>query len=97
MSGYVLGTLRIDDQTSLAEYQQKVPAVVAKYGGTFLAAGPVAAELEGEAAPEAAVVIRFDSVEQASRWYGSPEYREIRGLRHRGGHGSLILVEGLPS
>lgn len=95
MSGYVIGTLEIEDPALLAEYRSKVADVVARYGGTFLVAGGVREQVEGATPrPDTAAVIKFDSVEQAERWYDSPEYRAIRGLRQRSGRGSVLIVDG---
>lgn len=94
MCGYVIGALEVENPELLAEYRARIPAVLEQYGGTFVVAGPVTARLEGAAAPSTVVVIKFDSVEQATRWYESPEYRAIRGIRQRSGHGSLLIVEG---
>jgi uncharacterized protein (DUF1330 family) len=94
MPGYIIGTLAVEDPETFAEYLEKVPVVIAQYGGTYLAAGPVNARLEGQVNPNIAAIIRFDSVEEAARWYDSAEYRAIRGIRLRSGSGSVLLVEG---
>jgi uncharacterized protein (DUF1330 family) len=39
-------------------------------------------------------VIRFPSIQQAKRWYGSAEYQEIIQYRIRATTTDLILVDG---
>ncbi|MBI3326328.1 MAG: DUF1330 domain-containing protein, partial [Nitrospinae bacterium] len=41
------------------------------------------------------VLLEFPSVEQAKRWYDSPEYRDPKALRFRTAKTNLILVEGV--
>jgi uncharacterized protein (DUF1330 family) len=41
-------------------------------------------------------VLEFESMEQARRWYESPEYQQAVPLRQRSSTSSLLLVEGLP-
>lgn len=94
MSGYVIGMTELTDPGRMGEYQQRVPAVVERYGGRFLAAGPVVGVLEGDANPHAAVVIAFDSVDDAKCWYESDDYGAIRPLRLEGGASTVLLVSG---
>jgi uncharacterized protein (DUF1330 family) len=82
MPGYVIGTLEVSDPSRLDEYVGRVGKTIERHGGRMLAAGPAAATWEGEAQSMAAV-IEFPSVDAATRWYGSAEYRAIRHLRSR--------------
>lgn len=93
MAAYVIGELDVHDPTRLAEYLEKVPATVERYGGMFLAAGAVAAVLEGEFRPTQAAVIAFTTVDDARRWYDSEDYRAIRELRWSSGPSSVALLD----
>ena len=53
--------------------------------------------LEGMTQPRSIVVVEFESMEQARRWYASPEYARTIPMRQRAANASLILVEGLPA
>ena len=53
--------------------------------------------LEGMTQPRSIVVVEFESMEQARRWYASPEYALTIPMRQRAANASLILVEGLPA
>jgi uncharacterized protein (DUF1330 family) len=41
------------------------------------------------------VVLEFPSLEQAQKWYRSPEYAPLIALRQRASRGRLILLEGV--
>jgi uncharacterized protein (DUF1330 family) len=40
------------------------------------------------------VVVEFPTLEQALKWYRSPEYAPLITLRRKGSRGRLIAVEG---
>ena len=40
------------------------------------------------------VVIEFESVEQAKKWYNSPEYQAVIGQRFNSADSALIIVDG---
>ena len=52
--------------------------------------------LEGMVEPKSVVVIEFESMEQARRWYASPEYAKTIPMRQSAASASLVLVEGVP-
>jgi len=41
------------------------------------------------------VVVEFPSMEQARRWYRSPEYAPLLALRLKSSRSKLLLVEGV--
>ena len=95
MPGYVIADIEITDPAAFEEYRKQVPATVQKYGGKFLARGGAVHTLEGGWQPRRLVVLEFQSVEQARRWYDSEEYRGPKALRMKASKGKLILVEGI--
>lgn len=95
MVAYVIADLEITDPDAFAEYSRRVPEVIARYGGTYLARGGQVASLEGDWRPKRVVVMRFDSVERAKGWWSSPEYEELKQLRQHSAIVSQVIVEGL--
>lgn len=93
MTGYVLGMTEVLDPATMGEYLAKVVTSIEKHGGRIQAGGPVAAVLEGDGQPSAAVVIAFPTGAAATAWYGSQEYGEVRPLRHRAGRSNMIVFE----
>ncbi|HEX6319015.1 MAG TPA: DUF1330 domain-containing protein [Burkholderiales bacterium] len=94
MAAYVVGEMEITDPQLYEEYRRQVLAVVTRYGGRFIVRGGRVETLEGGWSPKRFVALEFPSMEQARRWYGSPEYAPLIALRQKASRGKLILVEG---
>jgi uncharacterized protein (DUF1330 family) len=94
MPAYVVVEIRITDPELYEQVKQQTPPVVAAYGGKYLARGGHTEALHGDWSPERLVVIEFESIEQARRWYDSPEYRQIRVLRDQSAQVNMVLTEG---
>jgi uncharacterized protein (DUF1330 family) len=95
MAAYVIGEIEITDPAIYEDYRKQVLAVVTKYGGKFIARGGKTETLEGGPSAKRVVVLEFPSLEQAQKWYGSPEYAPLIALRQRASRGRLVLVEGV--
>ena len=95
MPAYFIVDVDVTDSAGFEEYRKLVPATVEKYGGRFLVRGGQVEKLEGEWQPKRVVVLEFPSVEQAKRWYDSPEYRDPKALRFRTAKTNLLLVDGV--
>jgi len=94
MPAYVLGEIEVTDPAGYEDYRKQVLAVVTKYGGKFIVRGGRVEPLEGGWAPKRIVALEFPSMEQAQKWYRSPEYAPLIELRKKASRGKLILVEG---
>jgi uncharacterized protein (DUF1330 family) len=94
MAAYVIGEIEVTDPATYEEYRKQVMAVVTKYGGKFVVRGGRVETLEGDWAPKRFVALEFPSLEQAQKWYRSPEYAPLIALRQKASRGKLILVEG---
>ena len=65
-------------------------------GGTFIARGGRTTVLEGDWKPERIVIIRFDDMETARKYYDSELYRQAREVRAGAtAKFNMICVEGL--
>jgi uncharacterized protein (DUF1330 family) len=95
MPAYVIADVEVTDPAGFEEYRQQVPATVAKYGGRFLVRGGALETVEGEWRPKRFVVLEFPTLEQAKRWYDSPEYKGPKALRQRTAKTKVLLVEGV--
>lgn len=94
MRAYVVGEIEVTDPATYEEYRKQVLPVVAQYGGKFIVRGGKVEALEGGWAPKRFVALEFPSMEQARKWYRSPEYAPLIALRQKASRGKLILVEG---
>lgn len=97
MKGYMVAQLEVEEPSSFEDYRDKVPAVIARFGGRYLIRGGAVAPLEGHWPFSRLVVIEFDSVEAVRTFYHSPEYQEILPLRLAAAKGTVAIVEGVPS
>lgn len=95
MSAYIVVEVDVKDPERYADYRTMVPASLEAYGGKFLVRGGAVEKLEGDWEPSRFVVIEFDSVEQAKRWWDSDEYRQARNLRQETADTKMIVVEGI--
>jgi uncharacterized protein (DUF1330 family) len=94
MAGYVVAEVEVTDPVVYEEYRKLVPATVAKYGGKFLVRGGAVDSKEGGWQPKRLVVLEFASLEQAKKWYHSPEYAPALALRTKAARSKVVLVEG---
>lgn len=94
MAAYMIAEISVTDPEAYQKYTAQVPATFEKYGGTFLVRGGAFEALEGESAGRI-VVVQFENMAALKRWYDSPEYQAILGLRLAASTGRVIAVEGL--
>ena len=96
MSTYLINHLRIPGGVPNEEalsYLEQVERTVKPYGGKWLAQGDVQV-VEG-AWPGSVVLMEFQTLANAQRWYNSPEYQKILPLRVKNAISDLVLVEGV--
>lgn len=93
MPAYYISQYTIHDVEAYQQYARTGVPIVAEYGGRVLAAGASTDVLEGE--PHTMnVLIEFESMETAKRWYHSAEYQAIIGLRQSSTDGWAVLAQG---
>jgi uncharacterized protein (DUF1330 family) len=95
MPAYVIADIEITDPAAYEEYRAKVPATIAQYGGRYVARGGKTEALEGGWTPKRIALLEFPSLEQARKWYRSPEYAPLVKIRQKASRGRVIMVEGL--
>jgi uncharacterized protein (DUF1330 family) len=96
MSAYVLLEAKVSDPLAYENYNRQAQAAVNHHGGRYLARGGRLEVLEGRwSEPERLLVVEFDSLEQARKFYNSPEYVAARALRQGAAEVNMLLVEGL--
>jgi uncharacterized protein (DUF1330 family) len=95
MAAYVIADFEILDLEGMREYLGRVGATIEQYGGTYLVRGGIGETIEGDWHPHRLVILKFESIEQAKRWYHSEEYTAIKAIRHQSAHTQLIVVPGI--
>ncbi len=95
MAVYVVVNVRVTDPARYAEYRDRAPDTIARYGGRYLARGGAVEVLEGEWDPQRLVILEFESMERFREWYDSPEYAPLKRLRGEAADMEFVVVEGL--
>ena len=95
MPAYVIAEIEIHDPEQYKHYTDAVPDVIAQHGGRFVARGGDLAVLEGDWQPKRLVVLEFENLETAKRWYESAEYQEVKRLRDGAATMRIVAVEGV--
>jgi uncharacterized protein (DUF1330 family) len=94
MPAYVIVETDLHDAEQYEHYKAAAPASIEKYGGRYLARGGALEVLEGDWQPPRIVVLEFDDLETARRWYASPEYQQAKTLREGAATMRMVAVEG---
>ena len=94
MSAYVIAQFDVHDVDTYYEYASKLMQMSGDFGGKLRAAND-AEVVEGSIPHLRTIIAEFDSMAQARKWYDSPEYQAIIGLRHKSTTGHLFMVEGM--
>jgi len=95
MAAYVIVDIRVTDPVRYEEYRKLSGPALEAHGGRFVVRGGASETLEGDWSPGRIVVLEFDTMEQARRWYESEEYREAMRIRKASSQARMILVQGV--
>jgi len=97
MPAYFLVDVReVKDAAKMEEYKARVAPVVERFGGRYVAIGGPFEVVEGSYQPVFPVMIQFPSMDQASRWYDSEEYRDLKRLRLAATVSNAVFLAGSP-
>jgi uncharacterized protein (DUF1330 family) len=86
---------KVHNPVEYKKYTDRVPGIIAKFGGRVLARGGRYQVMEGTDRFHRFVVIEFPTLEDAVACHRSPEYLEASAFRRNGaGEVDLAIVEG---
>jgi uncharacterized protein (DUF1330 family) len=95
MPAFIIVETDIQDPDQYERYKQATPAAVAAAGGRFVVRGGDIAVLEGDWTPPRLVMLEFENLNAAKRFYTSAEYQEVKRLREGAARLNMVAVEGL--
>jgi uncharacterized protein (DUF1330 family) len=97
MVAYWVARSKVNDPEQYKKYADLAPAIIGKFGGTFLARGGKFKILEGPDKFHRFVIIEFPSFEKAASCHESPEYLEVAAHRKKDGASELevVIVESI--
>ena len=95
MPAYWLSRCTVNDPVEYKKYTDRVPGIIAKFGGKVLARGGKYEIMEGPEKFHRFVVIEFPTMAQAVACNRSPEYQEAAAFRRQPGVGEVeqVIVE----
>jgi uncharacterized protein (DUF1330 family) len=94
MTAYVIASVNVTDPEKYKGYQTLTPAAIAKHGGRFVVRGGAMEVLEGDWPRPRVVVLEFESIDAAKKFYNSPDYVAARKERAGAAEFSMVVVEG---
>jgi uncharacterized protein (DUF1330 family) len=94
MPAYVIAETDVHDPAQYERYTAAAPDTIARYGGRYAARGGELRVFEGDWHPKRLVILEFDDLEAAKRWYESAEYQEVKQLREGAASFRVVAVEG---
>jgi uncharacterized protein (DUF1330 family) len=92
--GYALVTELIRDPAGYRSYVEKAVRTIRQAEGRIIVADDNPAVLEGQWHGSRTVLLEFESVEAARRWYDSDDYQAIIGLRHAAAQSNVVILSG---
>jgi len=95
MPAYVIVEVEVTDPERYEQYRAATPATIAAAGGRFLVRGGDLTVLEGEWQPSRLVVLEFEDLAAAERWYESEAYQAAKRLREGGASMRMVAVQGV--
>jgi len=95
MPCYVIVETNVHDPQQYERYKAASPDAVHGGGGRFVVRGGELAVLEGDWTPTRLVILEFPDLETAKKWYESPEYQKVKGLRDGAANLRMVAVQGL--
>ena len=92
--GYVILTEAIHDADGMDSYGDASGGSVAEHSGRVLVVDADVEVLEGEWHGTRTVIVEFESVEQARKWYRSSSYQAALPLRQAAADCNVVIVSG---
>ncbi|MBI3761445.1 MAG: DUF1330 domain-containing protein [Chloroflexi bacterium] len=94
MAAYVIVDITVTGPAGYEEYKKMAAPAVAAHGGRYIVRGGAVEALEGDWSPKRLVVLEFEGVAQAKKWWTSEEYSAAKQLRHKYAVSNMIVVQG---
>jgi uncharacterized protein (DUF1330 family) len=95
MPAYVIVETDVTDPERYEQYKAASPGAIAAGGGHFLVRGGELVVLEGDWQPSRLVVLEFEDLAAAKRWYESEAYQGAKKLRDGAAHLRMVAVQGV--
>jgi uncharacterized protein (DUF1330 family) len=95
MPAYVIVETGITDPERYEQYKAAASSSIEAGRGRYLVRGGEHLVLEGDWHPTRLVVVEFEDLAAARRWYESEVYQEAKKLRKGAAHMRMVAVQGV--
>jgi uncharacterized protein (DUF1330 family) len=94
MPVYVVIESKIKNLEKYQVYISKVPEIISKFGGKYLARGNKVIPLGKKWRPERMIIIEFPEANTVYEWLASAEYKAISKWREEGAETKAVMIGG---
>ena len=94
MAAYFIVDLEVTEPVRFKANAEAIPATVSAFGGKYLVASGTIENIEGDWNPQKLIVIEFETIERAKKWWESENYREIKEIRLESSNAKILLTVG---
>ena len=91
---YLVAHIRVHDKVAIEKFKAMSGPAISMYNGKVLVRSPNPDFREGTLRGFA-IVIEFENMDSARRFYESPEYTAARAIRETAAETDLMLIEGV--
>ena len=95
MTCYLIAQINVHDREGYRKYLEGFDEVFKHYDGAILAADKEPVVLEGEWLYRRTVLMSFRDMDEAQRWYDSPQYQALARQRQGVSDSNIVLVRGM--
>ena len=92
--GYIVADIHVRDKEGFEKFREMAKPVLEEYGAKVLVRTPNAEGREGKE-PGVVVVLEFESMDKARKFYESEAYQAAKAVREKGCDTDLFLAEGV--
>ncbi|MEA1015264.1 DUF1330 domain-containing protein [Sphingomonas sp. LY54] len=94
MPAYLIVAMTVQDASWREEYRAEAPAIVARFGGEYVAATPNVEIIEGDAVlPDMGAIIKFPDLTSLKGFISSDEYAPYKALRLTGSESIMYAFD----
>lgn len=95
MAAYFIAQYVVNNPDLYAEYSAGAGPTLAQYGGELVAFDVAAETVEGAPPGPQTVIIKFESTEDARKWYESSEYQAVVNKRLEATEGFSVISQSM--
>ena len=92
--GYIVADIHVREKEGFEKFREMALPVIKEYGAKILVRTPNVEAREGKK-PGVVVVLEFESMDQARKFYESEAYQAAKAVREKACDTDLLIAEGV--